>query len=69
MMAGIDLNFIARQQERILVELRSIRDDMRVNAAMMQRCTNAITDLAQTLDAIHQWVISTNERIAKLEVR
>jgi hypothetical protein len=58
----IDLNFLAEQNKRLLQELRNIRDELRVNSAMVQRCSNAVTDQGEMLNAIHQWMIGVNER-------
>lgn len=66
-MADIDLSFIARQNERILADLRAVRDELHVNSAMVQRCSNAVTDQAATLNAIHQWMINMNDRVRNLE--
>jgi len=63
----IDLNFIARQLNRVLTELRNMRDDNRVMLAMMQRHDNTLKDVVAELNAIHQWMISTSERVQKLE--
>ena len=66
-MNEVDLNFIARQNERILTELRNLRDDNRIMLAMMQRDDNTLKDVVAELNAIHQWMISTSERVQKFE--
>jgi hypothetical protein len=66
-MADADLNFIARQLERVLTEQRSMRDDIHVLTAMMQRHDNTLRDMVQELNAIHQWMIGMNDRIRKVE--
>jgi hypothetical protein len=64
---NIDFNFLAEQSKRILQQVRSMRDELRVNSAMVQRCSNAITDQSETLNAIHHWMIGMNDRVSKLE--
>lgn len=66
-MAEITLDFIAERLERLLREIRAMRDELQVNSAMVQRCSNAVTSQGETLDAIHQWMIGMNERVRKLQ--
>lgn len=73
-MTEVSLEFISQQLERVLSEQRAMRDELRVNSAMVQRCSNAVVDQAQTLNAIHQWMIGINasmhqlnDRVTKLE--
>jgi hypothetical protein len=66
-MTDIDLNFIARQLERMLSEQRSLRDDMAVLSAMVMRVDHGVLDMSRELQAIHQLLISMGNRIRKLE--
>jgi hypothetical protein len=59
------LGFIASQLERVLIEQRSARDDMRVLTAMVQRHDHTVGAILEELRAIHQWMININERIRK----
>jgi hypothetical protein len=73
-MTEVNFEFLAKQNARILEEMRSmrqemrtVRDELRVNSAMVQRCSNAVSDQVETLNAIHQWMIGINERLRKPE--
>jgi len=66
-MSDVDLNFLARQNERVLTELRSVHDDMRVLTAMVMRHDHAMHDVLEELRAIHQWMVGISERVHKLE--
>jgi len=46
-MADPDLNFLARQNERILTEIVSLRDDMTVLTAMVMRLDGSHVALLQ----------------------
>jgi hypothetical protein len=52
-MADADLNFIARQNERIVTDLASLRDDMAVLTAMVIRLDGSMTGLLQEMR--HAW--------------
>jgi len=62
-----DFNFLVRQNERILTELRSVRDEMKVQTAMMNRYDHSIGDVLEELRAIHQWMVGVRDRVGKLE--
>ena len=38
-------------------EVRILRDELRINSAMVQRTVNAANDRTQMINAIHQWMI------------
>ena len=70
----ITLEFLARQNERILAEIGSMRDDMRVMSAMLMRHdvsfekTDAtMTALLHELRAVHSQISRMNDRVRKLE--
>jgi hypothetical protein len=52
-LADPDLNFLARQNERILTEIASLRDDMAVLTAMLMRLNGSHTALLQETRATH----------------
>ena len=66
-MADADLNFIARQNERIVTDLASLRDDMAVLTAMVIRLDGSMTGLLQEMRATHGQIARMNDRIHKLE--
>jgi hypothetical protein len=49
-----DLNFLARQNERILTEIASLRDDMTVLTAMVMRLDGSHVALLQETRATHR---------------
>jgi chromosome segregation ATPase len=66
-MADADLNFLARQNERILTEIGSLRDDMTVLTAMVMRLDGSHSALLQETRATHAQISRMNDRIRKLE--
>jgi hypothetical protein len=73
-LAEPDLNFLARQNERILTEIASLRDEQRVQGAMIIRLDTMVVRLESTqialleeMRAIHVQVSRMNDRIRKLE--
>jgi hypothetical protein len=50
------LKFLARQQDRILAELLSLRDDVNVLTAIVQRLNNSATRLLAKIRATHSQV-------------
>jgi hypothetical protein len=63
--AGIPL--LQNSIEVLQRDVRILRDELRVNTAMVQRAANAADDPAQTISAIHQWMIGMNNRMHKME--
>jgi Ni,Fe-hydrogenase III large subunit len=60
---GVDLNFIAKQNARLLEEMRSmrqemrtVRDELRVNSAMVQRLNDAVVVQGRILDGIRHFM-------------
>ena len=49
----VTLNFLARQQDRMLAELASLRDDVNVLTAILQRLDNSCTRLLAEIRATH----------------
>jgi hypothetical protein len=66
-LADPDLNFLARQNERILTEIASLRDDMAVLTAMVMRLDGSHAALLQETRATHAQITRMNDRIRKLE--
>jgi hypothetical protein len=66
-LADPDLNFLARQNERILAEIASLRDDMAVLTAIVMRLDGSHTALLQEARATHAQITRMNDRIRKLE--
>src|SRR5262249_51524249 len=66
-LADLDLNFLAHQNERILGEIASLRDDMAVLTAMVMRLDGSHTALLQETPAAHAQITRMNDCIRKLE--
>jgi hypothetical protein len=66
-LADPDLNFLAHQNERILTEITSLRDDMAVLTAMVMRLDGSHAALLQETRATHAQITRMNDRIRKLE--
>ena len=66
-LADPDLNFLARQNERILTEIASSHDDMAVLTAMVMRLDGSHAALLQEARATHAQITRMNDRIRKLE--
>lgn len=62
---GIPL--LAKAIEVLQRDVRSLRDDVRVTSAMVQRVDGTLGNLWPELSAIHQWMIGVNNRLRKLE--
>ena len=63
----VTLEFLARQQERILGELSSMRDDLTVLTAIVQRLDNSHTRLLTEIRATHRQISRHDERLRRLE--
>ena len=66
-MTDPDLNFFARQNERILTEIASLRDNMTVLTAMVMRVDGSHAALLQETRATHVQIARMNDRVRKLE--
>ena len=73
-LADPDLNFLVRQNERILTEIASLRDDMTVLTAMVMRLDGSVirldgshTALLQEMRATHTQIARMSDRVRKLE--
>ena len=63
----IDLNFLARQIERVLSQLGSLRDEQRIQFAILQRLDHTMTSLVDEMRAVHRQIARMNDRVQKLE--
>lgn len=70
----IDLAFIARQQDAVLGELRTIRDDMTVMMEIMRRMDHRVAALETTVQSIgtqltdmHAYNRRVEQRVHRLE--
>jgi hypothetical protein len=63
----VDLNFLARQLQRVVSDLASLRDDMRVLTAIVMRLDGAQATMLEEIRAIHSQNQRMNERVRKLE--
>jgi hypothetical protein len=61
------LEFLARQQDRMLAELASLRDDVNVLTAIVQRLDNSHTRLLTEIRATHSQVSRDGERLRRLK--
>ena len=52
-MAKIDLAFLARQNERIMADNASMRDELRLQTAMIARLDGTVGGLVQEVRAMH----------------
>lgn len=64
-----DLSLIARQQKEILAEIRMLRDDMNVTAAIVQRLDGTVSGLVNEIRATHAQQSRTDRRIRELEAK
>ena len=62
-----DLNFLARQNERILTEIGSLRDDMGVLTAIVTRLDGSQAAMLQELRAHNAQIARLADRIRRLE--
>jgi chromosome segregation ATPase len=73
-MTDVDLNFLAHQIERLITEVSSLRDEVRVQGAMLMRLDTHVSGvdtgqnlLLDELRAIRNQINRMNDRIRKLE--
>jgi hypothetical protein len=74
MAEDVNLNFLARQQERLLNEMAVIRndmagfrDEMTVQTAIIMRLEGSMSPVLQELRAIHSQIGRMEHRIRRLE--
>ena len=66
-MTDVDLNFLARQNERILHDLAGVRDELRVQGATIMRLEGAVASLSEQVHVVHNQIGRINDRLRKLE--
>ena len=66
-MTDADINFVARQSERIMSEIASLRDDAAVLTSIVLRLDGSMTAVLQEMRATHTQIARMNDRIRKLE--
>jgi peptidoglycan hydrolase CwlO-like protein len=66
-MTDADINFLARQSERIMSEIASLRDDAAVLTSIVLRLEGSMTAVLQEMRATHTQIARMNDRIRKLE--
>jgi len=67
MIEAPDLRFVARQLDRLLNEMGSMRDEMRVQGAMIQRLDGTSNAVLEELRAVHSQIARLTDRVRKLE--
>lgn len=63
----IDLAYIGQALQRLVAEVASLRDDMHVMAAIVQRLDNSHGRLLEEVRAIHRQQSRFGERLRQLE--
>jgi hypothetical protein len=66
-MTDIDLNFIARQLDRVMTDIATLRDEVRVQNAITMRLDGGQSAMLAELRAIRDQIVRMNDRIRKLE--
>lgn len=67
LMAEIDLNFLAKQLDRVLTDTRQLRDDMTVLTGIVIRLDGSMNGVIQEMRGIRDQIAHMNRRIEKLE--
>lgn len=62
-----DLNFLAKQLDRVLTEIGTLRDEVMVLSAMVIRLDATVDGLKQEIRAVHAQNTRHDARIRKLE--
>ncbi len=66
-MPDVDLNFLARQNERILHDLAGVRDELRLQGSMIMRLEGIVASLSEQVHVVHNQVGRINDWLRKLE--
>ena len=64
---GVDLNFLARQMDRMLGDVANTRDDITVLTAMVGRVESSLQALTVEVRAMQRQFGRLNDRVRKLE--
>ena len=65
----VDLAYIGRSLQRLTVEVASLRDDMHVLTAIVQRLDNSHSRLLDEVRATHSQIARLANRVRELETR
>jgi predicted nucleic acid-binding Zn-ribbon protein len=65
--AKADLSLIARQQRQLLTEMNTLRDDMTVLTAIVQRLDGTLAGLVNEIRATHAQQSRMDRRVSDLE--
>jgi len=63
----VDLTLIARQQRQVLDEMGTLRDDMGVMMAILQRLDGTVSGLVNEIRATHAQQSRLERRVRELE--
>lgn len=63
----IDLAFLARQQDAILSELRTLREDMTVMMEILRRTSSDVSSIGTQLTDMHAYNRRVELRVHRLE--
>jgi hypothetical protein len=63
----VDLEFLSKQNERLLGEIASFRDDMRVLTAIVMRLDTTMGQVLEEMRVTHAQVARIGDRVRKLE--
>ena len=63
----VDLNFIARQLERVISEQGGARDEMRVQLAVIMRLDATLAAVLHEIRETHTQIFRINDRVLRLE--
>jgi hypothetical protein len=66
-MADVDLNFIAHQLERLISDVAMMRDELRVQSAIIMRLDSGQSAMLAELRATRDQIVRMNDRVHKLE--
>jgi len=64
---SVDLGFVAQALQRLTTEVASLRDDMHVLTAIVQRLDNSQGRLLEELRAMHSQYSRLSNRVRQLE--
>ncbi len=62
-MTEVDLNFLARQNDRVLYELAGIRAELCVRETMIVRLEGAVTSLSEDVHVVRNQIGRINDRL------
>ena len=66
---GLDIGLVVRQQRPMLTEMGTMRDDMAVMMAILQRLDGTVAGLVNEIRATHSQQSRLDRRVRELEPR